>query len=203
MNTSTIYTDPFSFQDHSYLLAVHPTPASQEGAGNTNDFQYKQLICTCDSRCEGELAWCKEEERKSEICPKLSQYARFLPALGGSKKRTINWIPGLCIDEAKSRDGTVYHSMDRTDENPFIRGGSGENRQRIDLTQLKDCIDYDSPFINQPGLDCGDGEVNCGDFFFWCNGGRYPEECPVLGAGVLKDDPRVCGDNHSGETNHV
>ena len=30
---------------------------------------YTATICTGDSSCEGELAWCREEARKGEECP--------------------------------------------------------------------------------------------------------------------------------------
>ena len=39
------------------------------GKGGTYGGDYKQSICTGDSSCEGEQTWCKQEERKSEICP--------------------------------------------------------------------------------------------------------------------------------------
>ena len=80
----------------------------KEGEGTWDDFNYKQTICTGDSSCEGELAWCKKEERKGEKCPREGSSDGFThcsPSLGGKKRG--NGIPGQCIDESKANDEKV------------------------------------------------------------------------------------------------
>ena len=52
----------------SYISAcTDSNTCIKEGEGST-DRNYKPTICTGDSSCEGELAWCKDKARKDEIC---------------------------------------------------------------------------------------------------------------------------------------
>ena len=183
------YRNKFSPRSHISACKA-PNTCIKEGegiSGHFNDKDYKSTICTGDASCEGELAWCKEEERKIEICP--IGFSRCLPTLGGSKNKTIgksaNNIPGQCIPVKKSKDGNIFHCMDRTDENPFQRRGSSVNEQMIDLKQLKSC-----PYWQQPGLLCG--VQHCVLTSAWCAESFSPKECQVLGPGILTNNPRVC-----------
>ena len=72
-----------------------------EGEGTWDDLNYKQTICTGDSSCEGELAWCKKEERKGEKCPREGSSDGF------TQKKSGNGIPGQCIDESKANDENI------------------------------------------------------------------------------------------------
>ena len=102
------------------------TTCIKEGEGKSS--YYKPTICTGDSSCEGELAWCKKEERKEEKCPSL--FTRCSPSLGGSKKKRGNGIPGQCIKETKANDETIFHCIDRTDENSFKAAVNETTRKR-------------------------------------------------------------------------
>ena len=167
-----------------------PNTCVKEGEGNTNKRDnFKQTICMGDSSCDGELAWCKEEKRKSERCPEQFTRSRCLPTLGGgkNKKTHANGIPGQCYDKEKKNDGKIYQCFDRTDEIPFDREGSSAYKQNIDFKQLKSCT-----YFFYPGLKCGRERSSCLKFSYWCNDKRNPEECPLLGAGILTNDKRVC-----------
>ena len=47
----------------------HPTSICvKEGEVNTRTYTYRPTICTGNPSCEGEVAWCKKDERKNEKC---------------------------------------------------------------------------------------------------------------------------------------
>ncbi len=161
----------------------------KEGEGRTGlpglTANYKPTICTGDSSCKGELAWCEKEERKEEKCPE--GFIRCSPSLGGSKNKSGNGIPGQCIEESKAKDENIFHCVDRNDENPF-KAVNGTNQRRIDFGKLKNC----NTSRGSPGLECGEeGSSNCIDIWQWCNE-RFNEDCPVLGEGITTNNPRVC-----------
>jgi len=137
-------------------------------------------------KIEGELAWCRKEERKEETCPR--GFTRCSPTLGGHKKKEFgietNGIPGQCFDTRKAQDGRTYDCLDRTDENPFPEARDS----KIDFSRLKGCTTYDGT----PGLECGNEDSsNCIAMGSWCNDWSS-EECPVLGAGIRTNNWKVC-----------
>lgn len=171
------------------------TAGNWDGMGLTSG--YKPTICTGDSSCEGELAWCKKEERKNENCLEIGQsggveFTRCLPTLVGGKKKKddsqTKWIPGQCIEREKRQDG-IYHCIDRTDENPFQEAGKGTKHKKIDFKKLKTCTTED---YGRLGLQCsGSEKSNCITMYDWCND-RESEECPVLGLGILTNNLEIC-----------
>ena len=183
------------YNSRSYVaVCTNTSICVKEGEGKTRDDNYRPTICTGNSTCEGELAWCKKEERKNERCLVNDygiQFTRCSPTLGGGKKKhesETNGIPGQCIDQEQSKDGKIYHCMDRTDENPFQEAVNRTNQQQIDFHKLKVC----SAKFGYPGLE-GCGNIGCIRMDFWCNDTRSVE-CPVLGAGIRTNNPTVCQD---------
>ena len=188
-------------RSRSYL-AVCPNTSTcyKEGERNTSGVPYTQTryvpytqtICTGNSSCEGELAWCQKDERTNEVCP--DGFFRCSPTLGGSKKKDdrngTNGIPGQCIRATSTQDGRFYHCLDRSDENPFQEAGNSTNQQHIDFARLRSCHDKRGRTY---GLECG-GKLrfNCKDIWNWCRGNSIKERCPVLGAGIFTNTPRVC-----------
>ena len=171
----------------------------KEGEGATWLEGYTQTICTGDPSCEGEVAWCKEEERKNETCPSIDrsqddmgvELSRCSPALGGSKKKEwTNGIPGQCVKNSETQDGNSYHCMDRTDENPFRAAVRSKTKLEIAIGNLQSCTDR----RGLPGLDCSkEGErSNCIAMQWWCSHESYSEPCPVLGKYIRTNNPRVC-----------
>merc|ERR1712130_294486 len=83
----------------------------KEGEGTTyfnpvtHFVTYKPTICTGNSSCEGELDWCREEERKEEKCPKEEDKFTigFIRCPGISKNKEggngTKSIPGQCIEK--------------------------------------------------------------------------------------------------------
>ena len=176
----------------SYVAACGNTSnCVKEGEGITGIISYRPTICTGDSNCEGELAWCRDNERKNETCP--VGFARCSPTLGGSTKKgngsETNRIPGQCIEEDQAQDGRINHCLDRTDENPFKEAGNSKNQTKIDFTQLESCIDENG----YPGLECRKEGGNCIDMGSWCTRNQgFRKECPVLGKDILTNNPTVC-----------
>ena len=178
---------------------VNTNTCAKEGIGSLTGATYIPTICTGDSSCEGELAWCKNDERKNEICQ--FGFTRCSPTLGGSKKKVgessleANRIPGQCINPAEAEEGSTYHCLDRTDENPFKGAGSGENQTKMDFSKLKNCT-KDGFWRLEDGLECGDKKgSNCVGIGRWCmkdSKSQSPEKCPVLGEGVFTNHPSVC-----------
>ena len=160
--------------------------------GSNNGIPFTPTICTGDSSCEGELAWCRKDERKNETCP--TGFIQCSSNLGGSKKKKkgsseTNRIPGQCIDPAKAKDGSTYHCLDRTDENPFQEVGKSTNQQKIDFARLKKCTNR----RGKPGLECGGKESsNCIYMGDWCKGNMFRHKCPVLGTDIYTNTPKVC-----------
>ena len=152
--------------------------------------RFSRRICSGNSNCEGELAWCKKEERKNETCRYYGpiRSAMCSPTLGGSKGGSeTNRIPGQCIEERKAKDGRIYHCLDRTDENPF-RGAADDTMQKqIDFAKIRNCTTD-----GNPGLECGGKESSkCEAIEDWCE--DYPNiECPLLGPGIFTNNPAVC-----------
>ena len=112
--------------------------------------------------------------------------------MGGKQRKDIispNGLPGQCIEDTGVRDGNFYHCIDRSDEGPFKKRRPGSNQQKIDFTKLIGCRTKAGP-----GLECGSkGKSKCVTMDVWCSSSALPpEECPVLGDGVLTNDPRVC-----------
>ena len=185
--------DKYRGYDRSYVQACRDTSTCvKEGEGDLVNLK-RSKVCTGVSNCDGEFSWCKEEQRKEETCPDFGPvtFTRCLPSLGGNKEKGnsgTKLIPGQCIENTKSRDGEIYHCLDRTDESPLQRGGSSTNQEEINIKGLKLCYDTGG----DPGLECGLEEDNCIDMLHWCS--QYPKECPVLGPNILTNDQRVCGE---------
>ena len=170
----------------------------KEGEGRTSSLidanieypDFRQTICSGNSSCKGALSWCKREERKNETC--LLRFVRCSSTMGGKQRKDIispNGLPGQCIEDTGVRDGNFYHCIDRSDEGPFEKRTPGSNQQKIDFKKLISCRTKAGP-----GLECGSkGKSKCVTMDVWCSSSALPpEECPVLGDGVLTNDPRVC-----------
>ena len=199
------YRDYFSPRSHVFACRAADS-CIKEGEVNFDgikdstgeDKEYKPTICTGDSSCDGELTWCKQEERKNETCPNIvglgKKFTRCLPILRGGENNTthdrVNGIPGQCYHKQKSKDGIIYHCLDRTDEDPFQREGSGTNEPKINLNELNKCTDKNG----DAGFHCGEtgNWDDCVAFIYWCSGDFSPSECPALGANILTNNPRVC-----------
>ena len=155
---------------------------------NTSTCIKERTICTGDSSCEGELDWCRGEERKEEKC--FKGFIRC-PGIGsnGEGRNGTKSIPGQCIDQAKARTGEENNCLDRSDEDPFQEAANARNKETIiDYGSLKNCTKYES----FPGLECGDSNSsNCIAMYEWCNDVES-SECPVLGKGIRTNDPTLC-----------
>ena len=185
------------FSSRSHVAAcTNSSTCVKEGKGVTDAtfydvgsgiLTYRATICTGNSSCEGELAWCKKDERKNETCP--YEFSRCSSTLGGSQKKDESGIPGQCIEDTKVEDGSINHCLDRTDENPFKEGRNNKNQLKIDLTRLESCVDDDG----RAGLECSVKESsNCKAWFAWCF--IWKEECPLLGKDIFINNAPVCQD---------
>ena len=169
----------------------------KEGEGNSFYSNYKLSICTGDSSCEGELDWCKKEERKEEKCP--AGFIIRCPGISSNKEgghNGKNFIPGQCIELKKAKDGKENNCLDRSDEDLFQEAVNATNKETIiDFGSLKNCtrkssiegVDYE-----RPGLECGrQGSSDCIRMDLWCKD-KKSKECPVLGEGIRTNDPTLC-----------
>ena len=192
-----------------------------EGGHETGIQPFTQTICAGDSSCEGELDWCREEERKKEKCPWYGDgYGLRCLRFGSNKKwgNTTKSIPGLCFDKTKVRDG-VSHCLDRSDEDPF-RAAAKESI--IDFASLKSCT---SNVNGRFGLECNRRESIEGSSTVEGSGSTSDREksregsstvegsgststssncavmaywckhswkCPVLGADIRTTNPTLC-----------
>ena len=184
------------YSSRSYVAACTNTSTCvKEGEGISSVGTFTPTICTGNSSCEGELTWCKKEERKNETCPSVFTvpFTRCSPTLGGRKEKDssgTSLIPGQCIDQRRAKDERIYHCLDRTDENPFQEGGNdASQQQQIDVGKLKSCTDEQGG----PGLECDEKGINknCIAMRYWCKDWDT-KECPVLGAGILTNNLEVC-----------
>ena len=178
----------------SYIAAcTNSNTCVKEADGSTMGGDYQPTICTGNSSCEGELAWCKSQERKNETCN--AWYIRCSTIFEGKQEtNNANGMPGQCIEELKVGDENTYHCIDRGDENPYKKAKTQIEAQEIDLKKLNSCT------IKRPkdiglGLQCSFTENdNCQER--WCdNTGFAPAECPVLGSGITTRNPKVCQDH--------
>ena len=174
----------------SYAAVCANTSICVKEWDETSAHIHSRSICSGNSNCEGELAWCKKEERKNEECPSNGPITRAMcsPTLGGSKGGSeTNRIPGQCIEERKAKDGRIYHCLDRTDENPFRGAADDTIRNQIDFAKIRNCTTD-----GNPGLECGGKESSkCVAIEDWCE--DYPNiECPLLGPGIFTNNPAVC-----------
>ena len=192
---------------HFYISRSHVAACAdtstcvKEGEGKLGN--YTQTICTGNSNCEGELAWCREEERKEEKCPILfTRCPGICSNKGGGQNRTKS-IPGQCIERAKFRAGKENNCLDRSDEDPFQEAATAANKETIiDFGSLKNCTTYSvwtsSRIKHQdPGLECGrqgssdSNSRKCIEMDDWCQDDSS-SECPVLGEGIRTNDPTLC-----------
>ena len=127
--------------------------------------------------------------------------------MGGGK------IPGQCVRYSQIREGT-YNCLDRNDEDPFSETVTIDpGTPPILLSNLVSCKVEKHGY----GLNCG-GESGCvlmkrwcKSFFFifyfkkrWCKSGKRscfgssswckdkPALCPILGDGILTNNPQIC-----------
>ena len=183
----------------SYAAACANTSTCvKEGEGITGarGYTYKPTICTGDYSCEGELDWCREEERKEEKCPEGFIRCPGIGnnAEGGNRSKSI---PGQCIENSKVRDGKENNCLDRSDEDPFQEAANAANKETIiNFAKLNSCTikygDSEYDYGSQPGLECGNSNSsNCIILSGWCID-NYSSECPVLGEGIRTSDPTLC-----------
>ena len=180
----------------SYVSACSNTSICvKEGEG------YRRTICTGDSSCEGELDWCREEERKEEKCPGESSY---MNEFGYSKCPGISNIEGgngknftlfQCIDLEKLGDGKENDCLDRSDEDPFQDVATGTNKDTIiNFGSIKQCTELRFDGL---GLECGEQKnSNCIYMGYWCDRSSqsWGIECPLLG--LKTNDPTLCANNN-------
>ena len=178
--------------DRSYVAASSDTNICvKEGEGKTGyPPTYKQTVCNGDSIYEGELDWCRKDERRAEECP--LEFVRCRHSNGEGGKGT-NFIPGQCIERSKIGDGGVNNCLDRSDEDPFQEAANAAKKEtNIDVEALEEC--------NSPGgigLECIHPSMkeypqssNCIWSTGWCN--EKGQKCPVLGADIRTNNPTLC-----------
>ena len=202
--------------DRSYVAACEDTSKCvKEGEGGFRlgyGSLYRPTICTGDSSCEGELNWCRKEEREEEKCPGAINYSSFVRCRRRGNKKGVKKtksIPGQCIGQSQWRDGEKNNCLDRSDEDPFKEATKATNQQKtINFASLESCELWWTG-SGWPGLKCckpGDtgGTEACPDAHpptdtcvsmeFWCK--EKPSfECPVLGPGIRTNDPILCSNN--------
>ena len=146
---------------------------------------YKPTICTGNASCEGELDWCREEERKEEKCS--DGFTRCPDKKEGNGTKSI---PGQCFENSKMMDGKENNCLDRSDEDPFPEASNDTDKQTIiDFAKLKNCATE----YGYLGLECGtEQESNCILMFDWC-WDEWSSECPILGKGIRTNNPLLCG----------
>lgn len=77
-------------------------------------------------------------------------------------------------------------------EDPFQKESRKVKGQQIDLDKLQNCkIVREYLETDLGGLKCNEDEDDCKVFGRWCSD-EESTECPLLGAGIFTNDPRVC-----------
>ena len=204
---------------HRNYLTIRSHPSAclktntcvKEGEGNTwtrDDIAFKPTICTGDSSCEGELDWCREEERKKEECPNggvsnhvwNNYFTRCLRISRNKEERNeTKSIPGQCIEKAKWRDGKENNCLDRSDEDPFQEAVNNTSEETvIPFARLTNCTSKfgNGSRGNVHGLECGGQESSgCRLMNSWCIT-KVGHKCPVLGGGIQTNNPILCANNN-------
>ena len=187
----------------SYVAACANTSTCvKEGEGATIYRSYRPTICTGNSSCEGELAWCKEEGRRKEKCPFGSVRC---------PRNGANSIPGQCIHRSKLSD-RKESCLDRSEKDRFQEAANATEKETIiDFASLKNCTSerelitserneagtftVHTTILHILGLKCGKQESSpCIHMKFWCKD-EYSQACPVLGEGIRTNDPKLCANN--------